>query len=36
VCPGCNHLHGRTVGLEENYYDKGDMLIVERQGKKTP
>lgn len=28
VCPNCGPLHGETVGIEENFFDKGDTAPV--------
>ena len=36
VCPGCQSMDGRTVGLSENFFNKGDELVVERPDKETP
>jgi SPP1 gp7 family putative phage head morphogenesis protein len=36
VCYGCREMDGRVAKLNENYFDKGDTLTVEREGKETP
>lgn len=33
-CPYCKDLHGRIVALDENYFDKGDIQVVETTNKK--
>lgn len=34
VCPYCNALHGKTISIEENYYNKGETIEGDN-GKKT-
>jgi SPP1 gp7 family putative phage head morphogenesis protein len=36
VCPGCSSMDGKILKLSENFFDKGDELIVDRPGKDTP
>lgn len=36
VCPGCNYMDGKRTALAENFFDKGDELVIERPGKETP
>ncbi|GAH42583.1 unnamed protein product, partial [marine sediment metagenome] len=31
VCPWCDKMNGKTIGLGKNYFDKGDKLKAGRQ-----
>lgn len=33
-CPWCRDLHGRIIPLGENFFDKGDIQVVERKNRK--
>ena len=35
VCLFCGDMHGRTVSLRDNFYNKGDRLVVPRDGDKS-
>lgn len=34
VCPWCRDMHGKIIGLDENYFDKGDIQVVETTNRK--
>ena len=33
VCPGCMDMHGKRIPLEDNFFDKGETLTVDRGDK---
>src|SRR6478735_5511149 len=36
VCLSCMSMDGKIVGLSENYFDKGDEIVIDRPGKEMP
>ncbi len=34
VCPWCKDMHGKVIGLDENYFDKGDVQVVTTTNRK--
>ena len=34
ICPYCEEMDGRVIGIKENFFDKGDVLTVTVDGKK--